>query len=118
MEWARFDYAFMFKYSERPMTPAAKRLVDNVPEEVKERRLREVIDLQQKLSLVSNRQDQGREFEVLIEGTSKRSNNQFMGRNSQNKVVVFPSIDALPGDYVTVKILSSTSATLLGEAVS
>lgn len=117
MEWAKFDSAFMFKYSERPMTRAAEILKDNIPNDVKERRLTEVIDLQQKLSYESNERDLNRIVEVLIEGDSKRSRNHFMGRNSQNKVVVFPKIKAIPGEYVQVKILSFTSATLLGEAV-
>lgn len=117
MKWAKFDYVFMFKYSERPMTLAAATLQDNIPEAVKERRLTEVIDLQQKLSCESNRKDLHREFEVLIEGDSKRSADRFMGRNSQNKVVVFPKNNSKPGDYVHVTITSFTSATLLGEVV-
>ncbi|MBN1198021.1 MAG: tRNA (N6-isopentenyl adenosine(37)-C2)-methylthiotransferase MiaB [Bacteroidales bacterium] len=117
MAQVKFDYAFMFNYSERPMTPAAKTLKDNVPREVKERRLTEVIGLQQKLSFESNKQDLGRVFEVLIEGNSKRSADHFMGRNSQNKVVVFPKTTAGPGEYVQVKVFSFTSATLLGETV-
>ncbi len=117
MEWVKFDYAFMFKYSERPMTLAADTLQDNIPESVKERRLTEVIDLQQKLSYQSNQRDLNLVFEVLIEGDSKRSGNHFMGRNSQNKVVVFPKNNAKPGEYVTVKVKSFTSATLLGEVV-
>lgn len=116
MRWVRFDYAFMFKYSERPMTLAADTLQDNIPETVKDRRLTEVIDLQQKLSYDSNQRDVNKVFEVLIEGDSKRSGDHFMGRNSQNKVVVFPKIDAKPGEYENVKIQSFTSATLLGDA--
>jgi len=84
---------------------------------VKERRLREVIDLQQKLSLQSNRRDTGKVFEVLVESVSKRSPDHWAGRNTQNKVVVFPKNGANPGDYVRVRILRSTSATLIGEAV-
>lgn len=117
MEWARFDYAFMFKYSERPMTLAADSMKDNIPEAVKERRLTEVIDLQQKLSYQSNQQDVDKVFEVLIEGDSKRSKDYHMGRNSQNKVVVFPKTGAGTGDYLAVKINSFTSATLLGDVV-
>ncbi|NQV03564.1 MAG: tRNA (N6-isopentenyl adenosine(37)-C2)-methylthiotransferase MiaB [Bacteroidia bacterium] len=117
MEWARFDYAFMFKYSERPLTLAAETLKDNIPDMVKEHRLTDVIDLQKKLSYQSNQQDLHRAFEVLIEGDSKRSRDQFMGRNSQNKVVVFSKTNTNPGEYVNVKINSFTSATLLGEVV-
>ncbi|TSA23875.1 MAG: tRNA (N6-isopentenyl adenosine(37)-C2)-methylthiotransferase MiaB [Bacteroidetes bacterium] len=121
MEWARFDYAFLFKYSERPMTLAADTMHDNVPEEVKDRRLTEVINLQQRLSYASNKRDLNRVFEVLIEGDSKRSADHFMGRTSQNKVVVFPKagIDTgtKPGHCVQVRITSFTSATLLGEVV-
>jgi tRNA-2-methylthio-N6-dimethylallyladenosine synthase len=116
MEQVGFDYAFMFRYSERPDTLAADRYRDNVPPEVKDRRLREIIDLQQKLSYQSNKKDVGKTFEVLIEGFSKRSDAFFSGRNSQNKVVVFPITGNHPGDYVTVKINRFTSATLIGEA--
>ncbi len=117
MEEARFDAAFMFRYSERPMTLAADQYADNVPEAVKERRLREVIDLQQKLSAASNKRDHGKIFEVLIESESKRSADQWAGRNSQNKMVVFPRNGGAPGAYVRVRILRSTSATLVGEAL-
>lgn len=117
MEEAAFDYAFMFKYSERPNTLAADHYKDNVPEETKERRLREVIDLQQKLSYRSNKRDLHKTFDVLIEGKSRRSEDYFSGRNSQNKVVVFPKTDNKPGDYVKVKILHFTSATMIGEVV-
>jgi tRNA-2-methylthio-N6-dimethylallyladenosine synthase len=116
MEQVGFDYAFMFRYSERPDTLAADRYRDNVPSEVKDQRLREIIDLQQKLSYQSNKNDVGKTFEVLIEGFSKRSDAFFSGRNSQNKVVVFPVTGNSPGDYVNVKINRFTSATLIGEA--
>jgi len=116
MEQVAFDYAFMFRYSERPDTLAAERYPDNVPSEVKDRRLREIIDLQQKLSYQSNKQDAGKTFEVLIEGFSKRSDAYFSGRNSQNKVVIFPVTGNKPGDYIRVKIDRFTSATLIGEA--
>jgi tRNA-2-methylthio-N6-dimethylallyladenosine synthase len=112
-----FDYAYMFRYSERPETLAADHYQDNVPGETKDRRLREIIDLQQKLSLKSNKNDVGRIFEVLVEDFSKRSKEHFFGRNSQNKVVVFPVTDNKPGDYLRVKIIRYTSATLIGEAV-
>ena len=117
MEWVGFDYAFMFNYSERPQTLAAKTLDDNIPQEVKERRLKEVIDLQQRLSYQRNSRDLHQIFEVLVEGESKRSGDQFMGRNSHNKVVVFPKNGSNPGDYVQVKIHQCTSATLLGEII-
>jgi len=117
MEWVGFDYAFMFNYSERPQTLAAETLDDDIAQEVKERRLKEVIDLQQKLSYQRNLQDLQQVFEVLVEGESKRSGDQFMGRNSQNKVVVFPKNRSNPGDYVRVKIHQCTSATLLGEII-
>ena len=117
MEQVGFDYAYMFRYSERPDTLAADRYKDNVPAEVKDRRLREIIDLQQKLSFQSNKKDVGKTFEVLIEGFSKRSDEFFSGRNSQNKVVVFPVTGNNPGEYVRVKINRFTSATLIGEAM-
>jgi tRNA-2-methylthio-N6-dimethylallyladenosine synthase len=110
-----FDMAFMFKYSERPGTYASKHLPDDIPEEVKTRRLQEVIDLQNKLSEESNKRDIGKTFEVLIEGVSKRSKEHFFGRTSQNKVVVFPRGDKRIGDYVNVKINEASSATLIGE---
>lgn len=117
MEWVGYDAAFMFKYSERPQTLAADTLEDNVPEETKDRRLTEIIHLQQKLSLASNRKDIGKTCEILIEGHSKRSDDQYFGRSSQNKVAVFTKTAAGPGAYVHVKITGASSATLLGEAV-
>ena len=117
MEWAGYYTAFMFKYSERPQTLAADTLTDNVPEEIKDHRLTEIIDLQQKLSLANNREDVGKTFEVLVEGKSKRSDNQYFGRNTHNKVAVFTKTQAGPGEYVMVKISGATSATLLGEVV-
>jgi len=110
-----FDFAYMFKYSERAQTIAAETLKDDVPDQLKNRRLREVISLQQELSLKSNKRDIRKTFKVLIEGESKRSKNHHYGRNSQNKVVVFPKSNSEIGDYVNVKILRCTSATLLGE---
>jgi tRNA-2-methylthio-N6-dimethylallyladenosine synthase len=117
MEWAQYDHAFMFQYSERPGTAAAKRFEDNVPRTVKERRLKEIIELQQKLSLKSNERDTNKLFEVLVEGRSKRSEQEMMGRNSQNKVVVFPANDIRAGEYVTVKVNRCTSATLIGTQI-
>ncbi len=112
-----FDSAFMFKYSERPGTFASKNLPDNVPEEVKIERLNEIIALQNQMSALSNQRDVGKVFEVLVEGRSKRSSEQLFGRTSQNKVVVFPKGNHKVGDFVLVKISSSTSATLIGEEI-
>ena len=112
-----FDSAFMFKYSERPGTFASKNLPDNVSEEVKITRLNEIIALQNQMSALSNQRDIGKVFEVLVEGRSKRSSDQLFGRTSQNKVVVFPKGNHKVGDLVNVKVLSSTSATLIGEEV-
>lgn len=117
MQYVQYDFAYMFAYSERPNTPAAKKLTDDVSEEVKKRRLKEVIDLQNNLSLVRNKQDIGKTFTVLAEGFSKRSEEYLQGRNSQNKVVVFPKGNFKKGDYVQVKITECSSATLLGVAV-
>lgn len=114
MEWAGFDSAFMFKYSERPGTYAAKNLEDDVPEEIKGRRLQEIIDLQNRLSLKNNQKDIGQTFEVLAEGLSKKSDQELFGRTPQNKVVVFPKKDYQPGDFVSVKITDCSSATLKG----
>ncbi len=113
----RFDSAFMFKYSERPGTYAAKHLPDNVPEEVKIERLNQLIKLQTEVSAEQNRNDEGKTFEVLVEGFSKRSREQLMGRTEQNKAVVFAKNGHHIGERVMVKITGSTSATLLGECV-
>ena len=115
MRDVEFDHAYMFKYSERPNTSAAKKYADDVPEEIKSRRLEEIISLQQQLSLQSNKLDINKEFEVLAEGVSKRSDANFFGRTSQNKVVVFPRTSHKSGDYVNVKIISCSAATLKGE---
>ena len=112
-----YDSAFMFKYSERPGTYASKHLPDDVPEETKIARLNELIHLQTELSAVANLRDVGKTFPVLVEGYSKRSREQLMGRNEQNKAVVFDKGQHHIGETVNVKITSSTSATLLGEAV-
>ncbi len=117
MRQVKFSMAFMFKYSERPGTVAAKRLADDVPEEVKLRRLNEIINLQNKITKESNQNEIGKEFEVLVEGYSKRSNEQLFGRTSQNKVVVFPRAGRHIGEFIKVRILSATSATLIGEVV-
>ena len=112
-----YDSAFMFKYSERPGTFAARHYADDVPEEEKIRRLNEIIALQNELSLESNRRDIGKTFEVLVEGYSKRSREQMCGRSQQNKMIVFPKGDAKPGDLVMVRVTDASSATLLGELV-
>ena len=112
-----YDSAFMFKYSERPGTYAARHLPDDVPEEVKVRRLEELIALQNELSAESNRRCIGRTYEVLIEGTSKRSREQLFGRTEQNKVVVFDRGTLRPGQYATVRITDASSATLKGEVL-
>ena len=112
-----YDSAFMFKYSERPGTYASKHLPDDVPEEEKIRRLNELIALQTEISAQQNKKDEGKEFDVLIEGFSKRSREQLMGRTEQNKAVVMPKAGHHVGETVRVKITGSTSATLLGEIV-
>jgi tRNA-2-methylthio-N6-dimethylallyladenosine synthase len=117
MESVGYDYAFMFKYSERPDTIAAKRFADDVPDDVKSRRLQEIIKLQQEMSLRRNRADVGKIFEVLVEQVSKKSDADLAGRNSQNKMIVFPRKDFKPGDYVMVKVHDCTAATLIGTSV-
>lgn len=115
MREARFDSAFMFKYSERPGTLAARTMPDNVPDEVKTERLNRMIALQNELSAASNLADVGKTFEVLVEGFSKRSREQLMGRTSQNKAAVFPRGDHQKGDFVRVRVVGASSATLLCE---
>ncbi len=117
MEQVGFDFAYMFKYSERPGTKAARKYTDDVPESIKSERLSEMIALQNKLSSASKKSDVGKTFEVLIEGTSKRSEQFLSGRTSQNKVVVFPGGDNKKGEYVNVIIERCTSATLIGKIV-
>ncbi len=112
-----YDFAYMFKYSERPGTFAAKHLPDDVPDDVKSRRLSEIIALQNELGLASYRRDIGREYEVLVEGVSKRDAGQLSGRTSQNKTVVFDRGTHGAGDYVRVRITGCTAATLFGEAL-
>jgi len=117
MKWVGFDSAFMFKYSERPGTYAADKLPDDVAEEKKASRLQEIIALQNTTSLESNKKDVGKIFEVLAEGSSKKSKEELFGRTSQNKVVVFPKKEFSPGDIARVKITHYTSATLIGQVV-
>jgi len=117
MRWVNYDLAFMFKYSEREGTKAARKMEDDVPDSVKTRRLTEIIDLQSELSTQSKKEDIGKVFDVLVEGVSKRSSQDFYGRNSQNKVVVFPREYFRIGDLVEVEIEQATSATLIGKAI-
>jgi tRNA-2-methylthio-N6-dimethylallyladenosine synthase len=117
MECVGYDSAFMFKYSERPGTYAAKKLPDDVPEEVKSERLTRIIELQKKLSIESNKKDVGKIFEVLVEGNSKKSDDELSGRTQQNKMVVFPKVDYKKGDLVKVRIERYTQTTLIGTPV-
>jgi tRNA-2-methylthio-N6-dimethylallyladenosine synthase len=119
MEYAGYDMSYMFFYSERPGTLAQRRYKDDIPEDAKKRRLQEIVETQNRLSLQSNQKDIGKTFSVLIEGDSRRSDAAWMGRNSQNKVVIFEKggFDLKPGDYVNVKVKSCSQATLLGDIV-
>lgn len=115
IEWANYSMSYMFAYSERPGTLAARKFADDIPEEIKKRRLNEIIRLQTAVSLRQNKADIGKTFKLLIEGDSRKSDQDFCGRNTQNKMVVFPKKPGLkPGDYVEVSIHEATSATLLG----
>jgi len=117
MEYVKYDFGFMFAYSERPGTLAERKMKDDVPEAIKKRRLNEIIQLQQKHSLYRTEQHLGKTEEVLIEKESKKSDQHWAGRNSQNTMVVFPKAQYKVGDFVNVKITNCTSATLIGEAV-
>ena len=118
MDYCRYDLAYMYYYSERPGTLAARRFKDDVPLETKKRRLQELIDMHRIHSLESMQKEVGKTFKVLIEGTSKKNNEELYGRNDQNKVVVFPKGNLAKGEYVIVKINSCTAGTLLGEVIS
>lgn len=120
MEYSRYDMSYMFFYSERPGTLAERRYKDDIPLEVKKRRLQEIVELQNRLSQESNKRDIGKIFKVLIEGDSKKSDKDWMGRSSQNKVVVFPkeNFELKKGDYVDVMVNDCTQATLLGKIVN
>lgn len=118
MEKVKFHFSYMFKYSERPNTLAERKFEDDVPEKTKQRRLSEIISLQQKHAFERLKKDVGRTFKVLVEGTSKKSKDELFGRNTHNSVVVFPKENYKAGDYVMVKINDCTSATLKGEAVA
>ena len=119
MQYSNYDFSYMFFYSERPGTLAARRYSDDVPEEIKKRRLDEIVKLQNRLSHESNKRDIGKTFQVLIEGDSKKSDKDWMGRNSQNKVVVFPkeNFNHTKGDYVVVTVHECTGATLIGKLI-
>ena len=118
IEYVKYDFGFMFSYSERPGTLAARKLEDDIPEDVKQRRLQEIVDLQREIGLERTQRFIGETVEVLIEKTSKKSENEWSGRTSQNTVVVFPKENYKAGDFVLVKITNCTSATLIGEAVN
>ena len=116
MEYVKYDFGFMFAYSERPGTMAARKLEDDVPEETKKRRLTEIVNLQQKHSHFRTQQTVGKVVEVLIEKESKKSTEHWSGRTTQNTVAVFPKEYYKVGDFVNVRINECTSATLIGEA--
>jgi len=120
MEYSNYDYSYMFCYSERPGTLAQRRYADDVAENVKKKRLIEIVEMQNRLSLESNQRDMGGIFEVLIEGSSKKSDANWMGRSSQNKVVVFPkgNYECNPGDYVNVQVDKCTQGTMMGKIVT
>ncbi|WP_421888844.1 tRNA (N6-isopentenyl adenosine(37)-C2)-methylthiotransferase MiaB [Marinoscillum sp.] len=118
MEYVQYDFSYMFFYSERPGTLAAKKYEDDIPLEVKKRRLQEVIDTQRALSLTRNQRDIGKTFTILVEGFSKRSNEDLQGRNTANKVVIFKNNGAKKGEYVHVKVFDCTAATLFGEVIA
>ncbi len=117
MDQVEYDFSYMFFYSERPGTPAAKKLTDDIPVEIKKRRLNEIIDKQTEISLRRNKKDVGKIFEVLIEGFSRRSDEHLQGRNSQNKVIVFPMENKSKGEYVHVLVEGYTRGTLTGKIV-
>jgi tRNA-2-methylthio-N6-dimethylallyladenosine synthase len=118
MKEVDYDYGYMYAYSERPNTPAAKKLTDDIPEEVKQRRLAEIIKVHRESALTRNLNHIGKVHRVLIEGTSKRSSDQLFGRNDQNAVVVFDKAQHKKGQYVNVLVTSCTGGTLIGEVVN
>jgi tRNA-2-methylthio-N6-dimethylallyladenosine synthase len=118
MDEVHYDFAYMFYYSERPGTLAEKKFTDDIPLEVKKKRLDEIIYKQRRHSELRNRMDVGKVFKVLIEGTSKKSDQHFQGRNSANKVVVFPRENTRISEYVNVLVESSTGGTLIGKIVN
>lgn len=118
MDEVRFDMSYMFYYSERPNTPAAKKLPDDVPLEAKKARLQEIIEKQKQHSLANNQKQVGQQFRVLVLGKAKKSNEQVKGRNTHNRMIVFEDQGFMPGQYVTVEVTNYTSATLIGQPVS
>ena len=118
MDEVKFDFAYMFYYSERPGTPAAKKYTDDIPLDIKQRRLEEVIARQRAHGLESNTKDLGKVFKVLVEGFSKRSDQHLQGRNTHNKVVIFPKGNHKKGEYVNVLIDDYTSGSLLGKVIN
>ncbi|MFN8252811.1 MAG: tRNA (N6-isopentenyl adenosine(37)-C2)-methylthiotransferase MiaB [Ferruginibacter sp.] len=118
MAYCKYDLAYLYFYSERPGTLAARRFKDDIPEEVKKRRLQELVDLHREHSLESMQKEVGKTFKVLVEGTSKKNKAELFGRNDQNKVIVFPAEHYKPGDYVQVKVERCTAGTLIGKTVS
>lgn len=116
MEWAQFDFSYMYKYSERPGTLAARKYADDIPEETKIRRLQEIIELQNRISREKNQQFIGKEVVVLVEGRSKRSDNDWMGKNDQHIVTIFPKEHYKPGDLVRVRVEKASTTTLIGTA--
>ncbi len=117
IEWSQFDFSYMYKYSERPGTPAAKKFTDDIPEDVKSRRLQEIILVQNRMSQFKNAQYIGKTVQVLVEGNSKKSDQDWAGRNDQNVMVVFPKESYKPGDLVEVLVERSTTTTLIGKAI-
>ena len=117
MEWAQFNFSYMYMYSERPGTPAAKKFSDDIPEEVKKRRLQEIIALQKQISKQKNEARVGKVCTVLIEGNSKKSADEWAGRNDENMIVVFPKETYQKGDFVNVLIERATTTTLIGKAI-
>lgn len=117
MDYVKFDYGFMFKYSERPNTRAARKFEDNVPEEIKSKRLTQIIEKQREHSMLHNQSKVGKTFKILVEGFSKKSNKYLFGRTTHNTVAVFPKKNHKPGDYVNVHITSCSSATLIGDSI-
>lgn len=117
MDYARYDFSYMYAYSERPGTLAARKYADDVPLEVKKRRLQEIVDLQRKLAYLSNQRDVGKTYKVLIEGFSKRSQEHLQGRSSHNKVIVFPKGNLQTGTYINVLVEECTGGTLIGRVI-
>ncbi len=117
LEWGQFDFAFMYAYSERPGTLAARKYADDVPDEVKSRRLAEIVKFQNRISTEKHEQFIGQTCKVLVEGFSKKSDNDLKGRNDQNVIVIFPKEHYKPGDYVNVKIHKATTTSLIGTAI-